>query len=170
MSKKASKSDSAKKAKRSGSNVFAMFEQNQIAEFKEAFQLIDSNKDGLIDKNDLRATFDSLGRIVSDSDLQSMMSEAPGPINFTMFLTIFGERIAGGDQEEIIQKAFTMFDPDKTGKIQDTKLRKALMTWGEKLTDQEVDEAFKEAPIDSHGMIDLNSFVKIICGTATEED
>lgn len=30
--------------------------------FLQAFQLIDSNKDGLIDKNDLRATFDSLGK------------------------------------------------------------------------------------------------------------
>ena len=25
--------------------------------------------------------------------LEGMMSEAPGPINFTMFLTLFGERL-----------------------------------------------------------------------------
>ncbi|KAF8764395.1 myosin regulatory light polypeptide 9-like [Argiope bruennichi] len=170
MSKK-TKSDSQKKtARRATSNVFAMFEQNQIAEFKEAFQLIDSNKDGLIDKNDLRATFDSLGKIVSENDLNSMLSEAPGPINFTMFLTIFGERIAGTDQEEVIKKAFDTFDPDGAGKINEKKLRKALITWGEKLTNSEVDEAFKEAPIDREGMIDINSYVKVICGTATEEE
>ncbi|CAL1286522.1 unnamed protein product [Larinioides sclopetarius] len=170
MSKK-TKSDSQKKtARRATSNVFAMFEQNQIAEFKEAFQLIDSNKDGLIDKNDLRATFDSLGKIVCENDLNSMLSEAPGPINFTMFLTIFGERIAGTDQEEVIKKAFDTFDPDGAGKINEKKLRKALITWGEKLTGSEVDEAFKEAPIDRDGMIDINSYVKVICGTATEEE
>ncbi|GBN50085.1 Myosin regulatory light chain [Araneus ventricosus] len=121
MSKK-TKSDSQKKtARRATSNVFAMFEQNQIAEFKEAFQLIDSNKDGLIDKNDLRATFDSLGKIVCENDLNSMLSEAPGPINFTMFLTIFGERIAGTDQEEVIKKAFDTFDRDGAGKINEKK-------------------------------------------------
>ncbi|GBN95010.1 hypothetical protein AVEN_205072-1, partial [Araneus ventricosus] len=49
-------------------------------------------------------------------------------------------------------------------------LRKALITWGEKLTNSEVDEAFKEAPIDRDGMIDINSYVKVICGTATEEE
>ena len=90
------RSDSSKKrATRTTSNVFAMFTQNQIAEFKEAFQFIDSNKDGIIDRNDLRATFDSLGRIYPDDQLQNMLSEAPGPLNFTMFLSIFGERIAG---------------------------------------------------------------------------
>ena len=28
--------------------------------------------------------------------LEGMMSEAPGPINFTMFLTLFGERLQVG--------------------------------------------------------------------------
>lgn len=35
------------------------------------------------------------GKLVSESDLNNMIAEAPGPINFTMFLTIFGERISG---------------------------------------------------------------------------
>lgn len=72
-----------------------MFTQNQIAEFKEAFGFIDQDNDQVINKNDLRATFDSLGRIVSEDDLQNMLSEAPGLLNFTMFLSIFGERIMG---------------------------------------------------------------------------
>lgn len=72
-----------------------MFTQNQIAEFKEAFSFIDSDKDGLINKNDLAVTFDALGRLVKDDDLRQMLEEAPGPINFTMFLGIFGDKIAG---------------------------------------------------------------------------
>ncbi len=35
------------------------------------------------------------GRMYPDEQLQSMLSEAPGPLNFTMFLSIFGERVAG---------------------------------------------------------------------------
>lgn len=72
-----------------------MFTQNQIAEFKEAFSFIDSDKDGIINKNDLAVTWDALGRLIKDDDLKQMLSEAPGPINFTMFLSIFGDRIAG---------------------------------------------------------------------------
>ena len=39
-----------KKKAKGSSNVFAMFEQSQIQEFKEAFGLIDANRDGFIDK------------------------------------------------------------------------------------------------------------------------
>ena len=84
-----------KKVQRSGSNVFAMFSQQQVQVFKEAFQMIDQDKDGFISKNDIRQTFDSLGRLCTEQELDSMIAEAPGPINFTMFLTIFGDRAQG---------------------------------------------------------------------------
>lgn len=73
----ASRSTSKKRATRSGSNVFAMFTQHQVAQFKEAFQFIDSDKDGIISKNDIRATFDALGRLCTDKELDEMASEAP---------------------------------------------------------------------------------------------
>lgn len=71
------RSTSKKRAQRSGSNVFAMFTQHQVAQFKEAFQFIDSDKDGIISKNDIRATFDALGRLCTDKELDEMASEAP---------------------------------------------------------------------------------------------
>jgi len=163
-------SHSKKKATRTTSNIFAMFTQNQIAEFKEAFQFIDSNKDGLIDKNDLRATFDSLGRLVPEDDLQSMLAEAPGPLNFTMFLSIFGERIMGTDKEEIIKQAFESFDLENSGKVSEKDLRKALLTRGEKLNDTEVDSCFKEAPVDRQGKIEIDSYVKLICGSKNDDE
>ena len=43
------------------------------------------------------------------------MNEAPGPINFTMFLTMFGERLNGTDPEDVIKNAFACFDKDNTG-------------------------------------------------------
>ncbi len=44
------KSNIKKRAQRATSNVFAMFEPNQIQEFKEAFYMIDQDKDGFITK------------------------------------------------------------------------------------------------------------------------
>ena len=35
------------------------------------------------------------GQEPSDQVVDSMMSEAPGPLNFTMFLTLFGEKLNG---------------------------------------------------------------------------
>ena len=63
MSSRKTKAKTTKKrAQRATSNVFAMFDQAQIQEFKEAFNMIDQNRDGFIDKDDLHDMLASLGR------------------------------------------------------------------------------------------------------------
>lgn len=44
-----------------------------------------------------------------------MIAEAPGPINFTMFLTLFGDKLNGTDPEDVIRNAFTCFDEKHEG-------------------------------------------------------
>uniref|UniRef100_A0AAQ5XY94 Myosin light chain 11 n=1 Tax=Amphiprion ocellaris TaxID=80972 RepID=A0AAQ5XY94_AMPOC len=79
------------------SNVFSMFEQSQIQEYKEAFTIIDQNRDGIISKDDLRDVLASMGQLnVKNEELEAMIKEASGPINFTVFLTMFGEKLKGG--------------------------------------------------------------------------
>ena len=61
MSKAKASKGVKKRAQRATSNVFAMFDQAQIQEFKEAFNMIDQNHDGFIDKEDLHDMLASLG-------------------------------------------------------------------------------------------------------------
>merc|ERR1712180_517850 len=85
---KMAKGKGKKKAKNI-SNVYSCFEQSQIQEFKEAFEMIDANRDGFIDKDDLKSTYASLGCMtVENEKLTNMMSEASGAINFTVFQKI----------------------------------------------------------------------------------
>merc|ERR1739846_265463 len=74
---KMAKGSGSKKAKKSGSNVFALFSQRQIQEFKEAFGIMDADKDGLLSSGDIVAAFNSVGKSVSDGEAQGMLSEAP---------------------------------------------------------------------------------------------
>ena len=68
-----------KKTKKNASNVFSMFEPSQIQEFKEAFGMIDANRDGFIDKEDLIATYASLGVTnVESSRLDDMIKVRRG--------------------------------------------------------------------------------------------
>ena len=164
------RTDSKKRATRSTSNVFAMFTQNQIAQFKEAFSFIDSDKDGIINKNDLAATWDALGRLVKEDDLKQMLGEAPGPINFTMFLSIFGDRISGTDDENVIRAALKSFEAKKdSGKVSEERLRVCLKTWGHRLSDEEIDAAFAETPIDRQGQVDIEGLVKLVTGRSQDE-
>uniref|UniRef100_A0A914W3Y5 EF-hand domain-containing protein n=2 Tax=Plectus sambesii TaxID=2011161 RepID=A0A914W3Y5_9BILA len=132
---------------RATSNVFAMFDQAQIQEFKEAFNMIDQNRDGFVDQQDLQEMFASLGKEVTEDFIEKMISEAPGAINFTMFLTLFGEKLTGTDPEEVIRNAFQCFDEDNSGSINEDRLRELLTTMGDRYTDEQVDELFRDAPI-----------------------
>merc|ERR1712111_128129 len=158
-----------KRAQRATSNVFAMFAQDQIQEFKEAFNMIDQNRDGFIDKDDLHDMLASLGKNPSDPYLESMMNEAPGPINFTMFLTLFGDRLQGTDPEDVIKNAFGCFDDDNSGFIHEGRLRELLTTMGDRFTDDDVDEMYREAPI-KNGMFDYTEFTRILKHGAKEKD
>merc|ERR1739838_423738 len=81
---------------RGSSNVFSMFEQSQIQEYKEAFTIIDQNRDGIISKDDLRDVLATMGQLnVNNDELDAMIKEASGPINFTVFLTMFCEKLKG---------------------------------------------------------------------------
>ncbi|CAG7836244.1 unnamed protein product, partial [Allacma fusca] len=158
----------SKKAVRSGSNVFSMFSQRQMAEFKEAFQLMDADKDGIISKNDLRACYDQIGRLANDKELDEMVNEASGPINFTMLLTLFGNRMSGSvDDDEVVINAFKSFD--EGGKIPSETLRHALMTWGDKFSADEVDDAYEQMEMDDAGNIHTGKLITMLTASAEEE-
>jgi len=160
----------SKKAKRTGSNVFSMFSQRQVAEFKEAFQMMDADKDGVIGKNDLRATYDALGKVANDREMEEMLGEASGPLNFTMLLQLFGNRMSGGaaDDDEVVVAAFKSFD--EGGKINSENFRQQLMTFGDKFSAQEVDDAFDQMVIDNAGRIDTGKLIAMLTASAEEEE
>ncbi|XP_034488904.1 myosin regulatory light chain 2 [Drosophila innubila] len=161
----------SKKSKRAGSSVFSVFSQKQIAEFKEAFQLMDADKDGIIGKNDLRAAFDSVGKIANDKELDTMLSEASGPINFTQLLTLFANRMAtsgANDEDDVVIAAFKTFDND--GLIDGDKFREMLMGFGDKFTMKEVDDAFDQMVIDDKNQIDTASLIEMLTGKGDEEE
>ena len=81
-----------------------------------------------------------------------MLDEADGPMNFTQMVTLFASKMAGGtDDDETILKSFEAFEIN--GQIDAEAFRHSLMTFGNKFSAGEVDDAFAEFKIDG-GMID----------------
>ena len=77
--------------------------------------MIDQNRDGFVDKDDLIEMMTSLGKNPTDELVDAMVQEASGPINFTMFLTLFGDKLSGTDPEDVIVNAFACFDEKHSG-------------------------------------------------------
>merc|ERR1712137_907159 len=57
------------------------FSQEQLDMYKDCFKLMDINKDGTIDKNDLRGAFDNVGVLMTEVSLTVCLerSTAPAP-------------------------------------------------------------------------------------------
>ena len=152
-----------KKKAKGSSNVFSMFEQSQIQEFKEAFGMIDANRDGFIDKEDLVATYASLGMdSISSSKLDEMMAEAPAAINFTVFLNMLADKLTGTDSEDVILGAFKLFDPEGTGSIPKEYLGDVLSSQADRFSKEELEGMMGAAPIDEAGNLDYKGLSYII--------
>lgn len=156
-----SKASKGKKPQRSGSNVFANFDQQQIQEFKEAFTIIDQNRDGFVDATDLKDMWASLGVVQDDRFCQEMTKVSPGQINFTAFLTFMGEKLADTDPEDVLHNAFACFDVENTGFIKQTLFTNALTQLGDRFSKEEMDQMYDVAPMKGDA-VDWKRFIKLI--------
>jgi myosin regulatory light chain 12 len=87
---------------------------------------------------DLHDIYASLGKENPDEIIEKMLNEAQGPINFTMFLTLFGVKLNGTDPDDALRNAFMCFDEKNTGFISEEIFRESLTTMGDRYTEQEV--------------------------------
>ncbi|CAL4058745.1 unnamed protein product, partial [Meganyctiphanes norvegica] len=152
-----------------GSNVFDLFTQRQVAEFKAGFQLLDHNKDGKISADDLDWAFKHVGKSTSEEEIQSMIADSPIAINFTMLMKLFADKASGEqDDDEVVIKAFKTFSNDK-GLINAENLRVNLANYGDRYTNQEADDFIGMMPVDANGFILCDTVCKMLTGPAEDE-
>uniref|UniRef100_A0A1I8JRV9 EF-hand domain-containing protein n=1 Tax=Macrostomum lignano TaxID=282301 RepID=A0A1I8JRV9_9PLAT len=119
--------------------------------------MIDINKDGFIDAEDLSEILVSLGtktKSVCSNTPEEDGERGPGPINFTMFLTLVSARkCRAADPEETIKNAFGCFDPEGSGQISEERAARDSHHYGRSLTDEQVDELYTELRCRTAGLI-----------------
>merc|ERR1711944_306914 len=59
------------------------FSEEQLQMYKDCFKLMDINKDGQLDKNDLRGAFDNVGVLMSESELDGLLARSLDPAPMT---------------------------------------------------------------------------------------
>merc|ERR1712173_530163 len=145
------------------------FSAEQIQMYKDCFKLMDINKDGTLDKNDLRGAFDNIGVLMSESELDDLMGEVGGPCNVMGMINMFQEKMAGGDNDsdELILQAFMAYD--QGGKMDVKMFQHALMTWGDKMNKAEIDDIFNEFEIDEDYMVKTKEVMGLFVAVKEEE-
>merc|ERR1712121_428076 len=129
------------------------FSEEQVQMYKDCFKLMDINKDGTLDKNDLRGAFDNIGVLMSEGELDELMGEVGGPCNVMGMVNIL--------------QAFMAYD--QGGKIDVKMFQHALMTWGDKMSKSEIDDIFNEFEIDEDYMVKTKEVVGLFVAVKEEE-
>merc|ERR1712128_20970 len=90
------------------------FSEDQIQMYKDCFKPMDINKDGQLDKNDLRGAFDNIGVIMTEDELDSLLGEISGPCTPDNMIAMFQEKMAGegNDGDDVIVQAFKAYEAD----------------------------------------------------------
>merc|ERR1711935_1252839 len=126
------------------------FSEDQLQMYKDCFKLMDINKDGQLDKNDLRGAFDNVGVLMSESELDGLLGEISGPCTCENMTKMFQEKMAGEGN-----------DPDDL-------IVQALKTWGDKMTKAEIDDIFGEFEIDEDYMIKSKDVIGLFVSVKEE--
>lgn len=142
--------------------------EEQVAKYKEAFDLVDEDADGVIYSKTLGTLLRALGYNPTEADLKEMISgmesDNNSTINFTEFLAIVGRGIkdSTGTEEELMEP-FRAFDKNGNGKVTVDQLKFVMTSMGEKLGEDEISELVKEAEaVTEDGMVNYEEFVKMI--------
>merc|ERR1739847_209853 len=145
------------------------FSEEQIQMYKDCFKLMDINKDGQLDKNDLRGALDNVRVLMSESELDGLLGEISGPCTCDNMIKMFQEKMAGegNDPDDLIVQAFKAYDNE--GKIDSKMFEHAPKTWGDKMTKAEIDDIFGEFEIDEDYMIKTKDVVGPFVAVKEEE-
>merc|ERR1712226_504722 len=104
------------------------FSEEQLDMYKDCFKLMDINKDGTIDKNDLRGAFDNVGVLMTEGELDGLLGEINGACTYQNMVNMFQEKMAGdgNDSDDLIIQAFKAYDVE--GMIDVKMFQHALRT------------------------------------------
>ena len=140
--------------------------EEQRQEVREAFELFDTDKNGLIDPHEMKVAMRALGFDVKKDEAVKLIddnsTDGSQQINMHTFTEIMTEKISERDPRDEIQRAFQLFDNDNTGRISLKNLRRVANDLGENMADDELQAMIDEFDKDQDGEINADEFINIM--------
>lgn len=139
----------------------------ESSEIREAFDLLDGEKTGFIDINDLKSALQELGMEQTKEDMKILLTDLKKDdksekLSFLEFQKVVTDKVQEKEMKEELIKAFNFFDNDKTGSISFKNLKRVAKELGEKLTDEELLEMIDEADLDGDGQVNKKEFYRVM--------
>eukprot|EP01125_Pyxidicula_operculata_P022885 TRINITY_DN9658_c0_g1_i1.p1 TRINITY_DN9658_c0_g1~~TRINITY_DN9658_c0_g1_i1.p1 ORF type:complete len:152 (-),score=38.58 TRINITY_DN9658_c0_g1_i1:103-558(-) len=138
--------------------------EQQKQEYRDVFKLFDRNGNNTITTKELGTVLRCIGLNPTEAELSDMESEVKASgsdeIDFDKFLHLMNKQIKNEDSVDEILESFKVFDKNSTGEILSQELRHVLTSIGEKLSEEEANNFFREAALDPNGKVLYDDLVK----------
>ena len=148
------------------------FTEEKMREFQAAYDLYDVNKDGLLDMESVDSVFKCLGYDFSEKEIYQFFFEYgiksdpsdnfPSKINFDSFISFLNKLKKEEETEPEIIKSFREFDKDGDGVLNKKELKYLLLSLGEDLNDEELEEFIAQIDTTGSGSINYKDFISLM--------
>lgn len=150
-----------KQLKRLSANLSPM----QSKEWKNIFELYDVDKNGFIDKKELKVMVAKLqGKKPKDEEVEKLLNEfdmdGDGMIGFNEFCVMMSRGLNEEEEEAEAKRVFERLDKNSKGALDKKDLSKMFQQCGLRLSQIELDEAFELLDVDKDGMLNVEEFIK----------
>lgn len=141
----------------------------ELSEAREAFDLFDDDKDGIITTKEVKPAMRALGYNPNSVILDKIKAidigreDGDGSLNYEDFLNLVCQQIRYSFSSEDMFKDFEEIDVNNDGKITKLELRRYLENLGMPFSDEEIDGIVFEADLNNDGFIDYKEFVRMMC-------
>ena len=142
--------------------------EDELAEFREIFNLVDRDGGGTITKEELGELMDTLGIDATPEEIDLMINEidqdSNGEIDFEEFVAVMSRKVNATYSSDQVKNAFKVFEGAAPGGyIKVDALIRALTTYGsEKLTEEQAQELVSQLEPDQNGLINYLEYVNMM--------
>ena len=140
--------------------------KEKLEEYKEAFDMFDADHGGTISCDEIYKIMKNYGNPVSKKEVVAMIAKidtsGDGELDFEEFVTLMEinfQEVTETEEDEVL-RAFKSFDKDNDNQITNYEFRYILTKIGNnRLTEEEVDELFKECDLQNDGVVNYVDFI-----------
>ena len=142
--------------------------EEELAEFREIFNLVDLDKGGTISKDELKQLMTTLGLKPSAEELNAMVdeidSDGNGEIDFDEFVQVMSRKVNADYTREQVKRAFRTFSLGApSGMVSLDAVKDALMNYGtEKLDKEQVEELVAQLETNADGFLNYEEYVEMM--------
>nr|BCU41350.1 calcium-dependent protein kinase [Gentiana scabra] len=137
----------------------------EVEDLKDMFRKIDTDNDGVVSVDELKAGLRKFNSQLAESDVQTFVEAVDtggkGNLDYGEFLAV-SLHLRRMTNDEHLRKAFSYFDKDDNGFIEPNELCDALMEDGADDCTDVANDIFQEVDTDKDGKISYDEFVAMM--------